>query len=104
MEFLFIGLAIGCGVFLFRIVSEFLNEIPVWQSKIDQSEEEREKFESQFASMTAAKDDSAALAKKMDQEIKSMEQMRDELKSEIEETKKEMARQGKIILKRQASE
>lgn len=104
MEFLFIGLAIGCGVFLFRIVSEFMNEIPVWQTKIDQAEEEREKYELQFASISSAKEDSAALAKKMDEEIKSLEQMRDELKSEIETTKKEMARQGKIIMKRQASE
>ena len=39
----------------------------------------------------------------MDGEIKSLEQMRDELKLKIETTKKEMARQGKIIMKRQSS-
>ena len=52
----------------------------------------------------ASKDDSAAQAKTMDQEIKSLEQMRDELKAQVETTKKEMARQGKIIMKRQSSE
>lgn len=104
MEFLFIGLAIGCGVFLFKIVSEFMHEIPVWQTKIDQAEEERDRYESQFTAMTAAKDDAAAIAKKMDDEIKSLENMRDELKAEIEATKKEMARQGKIIMKRSSSE
>ena len=104
MEILFISLAIGCGVFLFKIVSEYMNESPVWQNKIEQAELEREKYEEQVEQLLAAQKDSAAQAKEMDKEIKTLEQMRDELKSEIEETKKEMARQGKIIMKRQSSE
>ena len=104
MEFLFIGLAIGCGAFLFKIVSDFMHETPVWQGKIDLAEEEQQKYEAQVELLSATKEDSAALAKKMDQEIKSLEQMRDELKAEIEATKKEMARQGKIIMKRQPTE
>ncbi|MDP6039663.1 MAG: hypothetical protein QGG64_14025 [Candidatus Latescibacteria bacterium] len=101
MEFLFIGLALGCAAFLFKIVSEFMHETPAFQTKIAQAERERENYESQLASLIAAKDDSAAAAKQMDQEIKSLEAMRDDLKTQIEQTKKEMARQGKIIMKRQ---
>lgn len=104
MEFLFIGLAIGCAAFLFKIISEFMHETPVWQGKIDQAEDEREKYEAKLEMLSSAKDDSAAVAKQMDAEIKTLEQMRDELKTTIEETKKEMARQGKIIMKRQQTE
>ena len=41
MEFVFIGLALGCGAFLFRIVSEYMSETPIWQTKIEQAEEAR---------------------------------------------------------------
>jgi peptidoglycan hydrolase CwlO-like protein len=104
MEYVFIGLAIGCGIFLFKIVSDYLAETPVWQMKIEQAVGEREQYEAQLESMMASKDDTAAHVKKIDGEIKTMEQMRDELKIQVETTKKEMARQGKIIMKRQPSE
>ncbi|MBT4140698.1 MAG: hypothetical protein HOE48_22490 [Candidatus Latescibacteria bacterium] len=104
MEFVFIGLAAGCAAFLFKIISEYLHETPVWQTKVEQAEDERVQYESQVDALLAAKNDSASQAKKMDKEIKSLEQMRDELKVQIETTKKEMARQGKIIMKRQPSE
>lgn len=104
MEFVFIGLALGCAGFLFKIVSEYLNETPVWNAKIEQAEDERERYEAQVETLQAAKNDSAAISKKMDEEIKSLERMRDDLKNQIEETKKEMARQGKIIMKRQSLE
>ena len=101
MEFLFVGLALGCAAFLFKIVSEFMHETPAFQAKIEQAELERQSYEEQVQGLLATKDDSAAAAKQMDQEIKSLESMRDDLKTQIEETKKEMARQGKIIMKRQ---
>lgn len=103
MTFLFIGLSIGCAAFLFKIVSEYMNETPVWNAKITQAEAEKEQYESQVQTLIQAKENSAEVAKKMDQEIKSLDQIRDELKSKIETTKKEMARQGKIIMKRQSS-
>ena len=40
-------------------------------------------------------------SKTIDGEIKKMESMAAELKAEIEKTKKEMARRGKIILRRE---
>ncbi|MFT5365839.1 MAG: flagellar biosynthesis chaperone FliJ [Candidatus Latescibacterota bacterium] len=104
MEFVFIGLAVGCAAFLFKIVSEYLSETPIWQDKIEQAETERVQYEGQLEAHLASKNDSAAQAKQMDQEIKSLEQMRDDLKSQIETKKKEMARQGKIIMKRQSLE
>jgi len=101
MEFLFVGLALGCAAFLFKIVSEFMHETPAFQGKIEQADLERQNYDSQVQTLLASKDDSAAVVKQMDQEIKTLEAMRDELKSQIEETKKEIARQGKIIMKRQ---
>ena len=78
-----------------------MSETPAFQAKIVQAEQERENYESQVASLMASKEDSAAAAKEMDQEIKSLETMRIELKTQIDQTKKEMARRGKIIMKRQ---
>ena len=101
MEFLFVGLALGCAAFLFKIISEYLHETPAFQTKIDQFELERQNFESQVADHLASKEDSAAAAKQMNREIKSLEAMRDDLKAQIEQTKKQMVRQGKIIMKRQ---
>ena len=88
MEFVFIGFAVGCGAFLFRIVWEYMSETPIWQTKIDQAEDERLQYEAQLESHMASKNDSAEQAKTLDQEIKSLEQMRDELKSQVETTKK----------------
>ena len=101
MEFLFAGLALGCLIFLFKIVSEYMNEVPAWKVKIEQSDSERYQHESQVQALIEAKDNAAEKVKSIDQEIKTLEGMRDELKSEIDKTRKELARQGKIIMKRQ---
>ena len=102
MEWLFIGLTLGCAVFLFKIISEYMNESPVWSSKVEKAEKERFQYEAQLETLVKTKENSAEVAKSIDQEIKNLEQMRDELRHQIEATKKEMARQGKIIMKRQS--
>jgi len=100
MDFLFIGLALGCAIFLFKIISEYMSETPVFHNKIQQADAEELQYETQVQSLLAAKENHAAQVKKVDGEIKALENMRDELKTAIDATKKEMARQGKIVMKR----
>ena len=30
MDFLFIGLSLGCAIFLGKIVMDYMNEVPIW--------------------------------------------------------------------------
>ncbi|MDA0747441.1 MAG: hypothetical protein O2954_13050 [bacterium] len=104
MELLFLALAIGCVAFLVKIIMDYLREVPEWDSKVQNAEAERDRHESQMQGIVEAKQGASEAAKTMGEEIKTMEAMRDELKSEIEKTKKEMARKGRIIIPRSKPE
>ncbi len=100
MEFLFLGLAVGCLAFLFKILADYFREVPVWRSKTEQAEAERDQHDSQLDGHTQAKKDAAGQAETIGEEIKTLEAMKNELKTEIEKVKKEMARKGRIIMNR----
>ena len=104
MDILFLVLTLGCLGFLARIILDYTREAPTWSAKIIQAEKEREQYESQVGELAKAKENSAEQAKVMDEEIKVMEQMRDEIKAQIEENKKEMARKGRIIMHRKGAD
>lgn len=101
MEFIFIGLSLGCAGFLGKIIMDYFNEVPVWKEKISTADLEIAQFTAQLQAHTQDKDNAAAESKTIDDDIKKMDSMATELKVEIEKTKKEMARQGKIIMRRQ---
>ncbi len=100
MEFLFLGLALGCLAFLFKILADYFREVPVLRSKTEKAEAERDQHEAQLDGQTQAKKDVAGQAETIGEEIKTLESMRTELKAEIEKVKKEMARKGRIIMNR----
>jgi peptidoglycan hydrolase CwlO-like protein len=104
MELLFLGLALGCLGFLVKIVLDYLHEIPQWSTKVRQAEAERNQHETQVQALQQAKEGAAQQAQAIAEEIKNLEGMRDELKREIDKTKKEMARKGKIIMTRPKDE
>ena len=104
MDIVFLALTVGCVGFLAKIIMDFSRESPVWNAKIDQAEREREQYEAQVGELVQAKVDASEKSKAMDKEIKVLEQMRDEIKGQIEETKKEMARKGRIIMHRKGGD
>lgn len=104
MELLFMGLALGCLGFLVKIVLDYLHEVPQWISKVRQAEADRNQHEAQVQALLQAKEGAAQQAQAINEEIKNLEGMRDELKREIDKTKKEMARKGKIIMTRPKDE
>ena len=101
MDWLFIALTLGCVGFLVKIILDYLREVPQWSGKVRQAESERDQYESQVQGLVQAKEGAAAEAKTIGEEIKVLEKMRDGFRAEIEKTKKEMARKGRIIMNRQ---
>ena len=101
MDYVFIGLTLGCLVFLGKIVLDYFNEIPIWKEKIEQADMTIAECENRVAELSTERDSATEQSKTIDDEIKKMEAMANELKTEIEKTKKEMARKGRIIMRRQ---
>ena len=100
MELIFLALSLGCLGFLVKIVLDYIHETPDYKLKIQQSMGERDLYESQMSGMAENKQSSAEKSKAIGEEMKTLEKMRDELKAEIEKQKKEMARKGRIIMRR----
>jgi len=104
MDFIFIGLSLCCAIFLGKIVMDYLNEVPIWKEKIDQADVEMAQYAAEISDLTAQKESASAQGKTIDDEIKKMESMVGELKAEIDKTKKDMARKGKIVMRREPEE
>ena len=104
MDMLFLGLALGCCGFLAKIILDYVHEIPVWQAKIEEAEMARDRYLSQMQGFSEDKEAVASKSQAMDEEIKTLEQTRDELRAEIETTKKELARKGRIIMRRKTDD
>ena len=104
MDLIFIGLSLGCTGFLGKIIMDYFNEVPVWKEKISTANLEIAQYTSQIESLNQDKESAAVESKTIDEDIKKMDSMATELKVEIEKTKKDMARKGKIIMRRQPDE
>lgn len=101
MDFIFVGLSLGCAGFLVKIILDYLHEVPIWREKIDLADVEISQCTSKIQELAAEKQNATAQSKTIDDGIVKMEAMATELKVEIEKIKKEMARKGKIIMRRQ---
>jgi chromosome segregation ATPase len=101
MDFIFIGLSLGCIIFLGKIVLDYFNEVPIWKEKIEQADIEMAQYEAEIQDLTQQKASASEQSKTIEDEISKMEAMASELKSEIAKTKKEMARKGKIVMRRE---
>jgi peptidoglycan hydrolase CwlO-like protein len=104
MEILFLAITIGCLAFLAKVLTEYTRTAPAWKDKVEQAVHEAQQFEDQMQELIRAKENSAGESKEIDEEIKTMEKMRDELKTQIEATKKDMAKRGRIIMPRKSEE
>lgn len=104
MDIFFLAVTIACLAFLGKVIMDYLHTVPMWKDKIDQSAHESQQFEDQMQELARAKENSAGESKKIDEEIKTMEKMRDELKVQIETTKKDMVKRGRIIMPRKPDE
>ena len=104
MDMLFLGLALGCLGFLAKIILDYVHEVPVWKAKIDQAEVARDQYLTQMKALHQDKATADSQARAIEEEIRALEQTRDELRAEIEEVKKELARKGRIIMRRNAGE
>jgi len=101
MDFIFIGLSLGCIIFLGKIVLDYFNEVPIWKEKIEQADVQMAEYEAEIQDLTQQQFSASEESKTIDEEIKKMEAKASDLKAEIEKTKKEMARKGKIVMRRE---
>ena len=100
MEFVYLGLGLGCLVFLFKVILEYMREMPVWKDRVRLAKLEEDKFESEMNSKLGDKEDVQKKTKSLDEEIEKLEKFRDELKTEIDNTVKELESKGRVIRSR----
>ena len=101
MDLIFMGLSLGCVVFVGKIVMDYLNEVPVWEEKIAAADIEMAQYEAEIADLAMEKESASAQGNIIDEEIQNMESMTIELKAEIDKIKTENARTGKVVLRRE---
>lgn len=100
MEFVYLGLGLGCLVFLFKVILEYMREMPVWKDRIRLAKLEEDKFESKMNSKLGDKEGVQKETESLDEEIEKLEKFRDELKTEIDNTVKELESKGRVIRSR----
>jgi chromosome segregation ATPase len=101
VDLIFMGLSLGCVVFVGKIVMDYLNEVPVWEEKIAAADIEMAQYEAEIADLAKQKESASAQGNVIDEEINNMASMAIELKAEIDQIKKENARTGKVVLRRE---
>jgi hypothetical protein len=101
MEWVFGVLTIGSLAILIKMMLDYSSEASEWHAKVQQAEAEREVAESQVAVFIKGKEEALARTNALEAELKSLENMRTDLKNKIEEMKKQHAKKGKVILHRQ---
>ena len=104
MDFIFIGLSLGCAIFLGKIVMDYLNEVPILKEKIDQADVAMAQYAAEISDLKAQKESASAQSKSINEDINKKEAMAGEMKAEIDKIKKEMARTGKIVMHRESEE
>ena len=104
MDYFFLAITVGCVAFLGKVVLDYLQSVPLWKEKVDDGAHEIQQYEDQMQELIRAKENSAGESKKVDDEIKTMEKMRDELKTQIEAAKKDMAKRGRVIMPRKGDD
>lgn len=101
MEWVFGVLTVGSLAILVKMVLDYSSKASEWHAKVRQAEAERGVAESQVEVFIKGKEEALARTNALDAEMKSLENMRDDLKNKIEEVKKQHAKKGKIIFHRQ---
>jgi hypothetical protein len=104
MEWVFGLLTFGSLAFFVKVLLDYTSEASEWHAKVRQAEEEREVAESQVEGFVKGKEESLARTSAMEAEMKSLENMKNDLKNKIEEMKKQHAKKGKVILHRQGQQ
>ena len=104
MEWVFGALTLGCIIFFIKILSDYSSRAKQWHARVRQCQAEQRQSESQFGEYTKGKE--AALARTIDleEQVKTLEQMRNDLKTKIEDLKRDHAKKGKVILHRQSDQ
>ena len=100
MVWIFGGLTIGCLAFLIKILFDYSSSSSVWYNKVQDAKYQKEQAEGKVGELLGGKDAAKARTLEFEEEVKTLEKMKAELKGKIEEVKREHTKKGKVILTR----
>ena len=100
MVWIFGGLTIGCLAFLIKILFDYTSSSSGWSAKVQDAKYQKEQAEGKVGELIEGKDAAKARTLEFEEEGKTLDKMKAELKGKIEEVKREHTKKGKVILQR----
>ena len=100
MVWIFAGLTIGCIAFLIKILFDYTSASSVWYGNLKDAKYQKEQAEGKVGELIEGKDAAKARTLELEEEVKTSEKMKAELKGKIKEVKREHTKRGKVILQR----
>ncbi|OGG55875.1 MAG: hypothetical protein A3F84_21315 [Candidatus Handelsmanbacteria bacterium RIFCSPLOWO2_12_FULL_64_10] len=104
MEWMFGGLTVGCLFLLVKIMLDYSSGASEWHTQVRQARAAKEQAEAQVDVFVKGKEESLARISVLEEEMKALENMKNELRNKIEEVRKQHDKKGKVILHRQGQQ
>ncbi|GEM_PF-6825121 len=104
MEWMFGILTFGSLALLVKMLLDYSSSASEWHGKVRQARAAKEQAEAQVDVFVKGKAEALARINTLEEEIKSLEGMKTELRNKIEEIRKQHDKKGKVILHRQGQQ
>ena len=83
-----------------KILLDYSSEASDWHAQVRQAEAEQRLAESQVGEFVKGKEEALGRISKIEEDMKAMESMKNELRTKIEEVRKQHEKKGKVIMHR----
>ena len=102
MEFAWVfGILIfGCLAILVKILLDYSSSASEWHNMVRQARAQQDQAESHVDVFVKGKEEALARTHVLEEEMKTLENMKTELRNKIEEVRKQHDKKGKVILHR----
>lgn len=101
MEWAFVAFTFCCLAFLVKLLLNYSAQASEWHAKVRQAKAEMDASDGQVQEFVKGKEESLARMHAIEEEMKTLENMKTEMKNKIEEVKRDHSKKGKVILHRQ---
>jgi len=100
MEWMFGILTFGSLALLVKMLLDYSSAASEWHGKVRQARAAQEQAEAQVEVFVKGKEEALARTKALEEEMKTLEGMKNELRNKIEEIRKQHEKKGKVVLHR----
>lgn len=100
MEWMFGILTFGSLALLVKMLLDYSSAASEWHAKVRQARAAQEQAEAQVNVFVKGKEEALARINALEEEMKSLEAMKNELRNKIEEIRKQHEKKGKVVLHR----